>query len=269
MPRSQLDPVIVDRVEKFWAEEGHKLGVPAPSRRSLYVKYLAEVGNELSWGSFSTIAKRLEEAAPKEPLGINYWRPWVNPEESTEDTACLLKINAVMRAENGRNLYDLEARWACKLRGPLQGVPPFGQCRLVMQYVLRELRAYYLQKELYTDDLDNLVAYQPWSPPNQEAYHFALARRLAPYPDLDPFGTLRKAPPPPEWLEEWLQRVKHTWLLELYWILLPWGTHIPGIQDHQELVEVLDWVVEFWGRPVKKDQSTQGPQDAKQTDAKE
>jgi hypothetical protein len=272
MPRSQLDPAIADRVGKFWVDKGHALGAKEPSRRSLYGRYVAEVGHELSWGSFSTVAKRLEEAAPKEPFPAAPWRPWIDPEESAADTAFLLRINAAMLAEQGRRLYDLEARWGRRLRPALEGVPPLGQSRLVMHYALRELRAYYLREEIYTEDLDNLLAYRPWFEGNQEAYHFALVSGLAPYPGLDPFNTFRNAPVPPEW-EEWVQReglsqtFQHTWMLPLYCTLVPCGTPIPSIQKYPEYAEILGRVVKFWGLPREKDQSAQGNQDAEEQDA--
>jgi hypothetical protein len=269
MPRRPIDPAIVTRVEQFWAEEAHPSMGEAPSRRRLHSRFLTEVGESISWGTFNTIVRRLEAAAPQEPLRINYWRPWINPEESTEDTASLLRVNAVARAEQGRGLYDIEARWARHLRGPLEGSPLFIKYRLAMLYSLREIRAHYLQKELDTDDLDNLVAYLPWFVGNREAYQSALVARVAPYPDLDPFNTFRDTPPPPEWLAEWTQRFKHTWLLDIYRTLLPHGTHIPGIQNHPELVKILDGVVQFWGRPVPNEQSTPGTQDDEQTDINE
>jgi hypothetical protein len=237
----------------------------------LYAKYVAEVGNELSWGSFSTIAKRLEEAAPEKPFLVAPWRPWVDLQESAADTAFLLRINAAMRAENGRTLYDLEATWGRRLRLTLERVPPLGQSRLVQHYALRELRAYYLQKEIYTDDLDNLLAYCPWFKGHPEAYHFALVFGLAPYPDLDPFNTFRNAPVPPEW-EEWAQREglgQYPWMRELYGTLLPWGTHMPGSQDYPEHAEVLDRIVNFWGSFGQNRQSLQESQEAEERDGTE
>jgi hypothetical protein len=242
MPKHKISDAIVDRVEKFWAQEAHPPMKELPSRRSLHAKYTKAVANELSWGSFNTIVKRLEESAPKEPLGITWWVPWNNSKESTEDTAYLLKINAVVRAENGRNLYDIEAKWACKLRASLEGVPPFTQWRITMLYTYRELRAYYLQLNMYTDDLDNLVAYRAWFESNRKAYHFALITGLAPVPDLDLYGSVRNQPIPPDWK-------KHPpWMWHLYITISPSGTHIPGVERHPEKMELMDQVVAFWGR---------------------
>ena len=244
MPLPRVDPNIVDRVRKYWAIEGHPLGMPKPSRRKLYAKYQKDVGNELSWGSFSTIVKRLEEAAPKKPFAIAHWKPWADPQESPEETAYLLCINAVVRAESGRDLYDLEVRWARRLRPSLEGISPLGQYRLVIHYTLREIRAYYLEEDQYTDDLDSLLAYRPWFPQYREAYNLALALGTAPYPELDPFNILGESPPSPELKEELVRTFKYRWLMQLEWMLTPSETFLTG-EDPQQ-ARILDLLLRFW-----------------------
>jgi hypothetical protein len=239
-----LDSEVIERVATFWALEGHPLDSEKPSRRSLYDRYKRKVANELSWGAFSDIVKKLEFRAPPDPFRIAQWKPWVNSEESPADAVCLLRINAVMRLESGRDLYDLEAKWGRRLRLALAGVHPFGQCRFVMYYTWREIAAYYRRMEMYTDDLDTLLTYQVWRPENREVYRKALEAGIAPYPNIYLFSN--EDDKPSEWPEEWTHEFKTSWEQQLDWMFTPWGTHIPGIEDDPEKARILDRLLELW-----------------------
>jgi hypothetical protein len=263
-----LDSEVIDRVTQFWAREGHPLGTEKPSRRSLYEGYKQKVANELSWGAFSDIVKKLEFRAPPDPFPLGKWKPWVDPEESPADTAHLLRINAIMRVENGRDLYLHEANWGKRLRLALEGLPPFGQYRFVFHYSIREVEAYYLRKEQYTDDLDSFIAYRPWVSENQVGYNVALALGKAPYPVLDPFNNLNDPGPPPELQEELVQTFQFKWRMELQWMLTPGGsTSMPDWENSPEQARMQDWLLYFWGGWTDINQPAQDRQEAKEHDA--
>jgi hypothetical protein len=249
-----LDTAIVERVKNFWGKNAHPLGAKGPSRRSLYEQYKRAVKNELSWGAFSNIVKKLEQSVPEERFeerfSIAPWKPWADPQENPEDTAFLLQISAVMQADIGRDPYNIEAKWARRLRVALEGLYPFAQYRMIISYTSREIAAYYLKEDLYTTDLDNFLAYKPWFLENQQAYNIAVLSGSAHYPNLDTFNDFTD--PPEEIWEDLVKRYGRTpWWYSIEAILIPWGTNVPDKEKNPEKAQMLDWLLQFWARRPK------------------
>ena len=107
------------------------------------------------------------------PLAI--WRPWRDEHESSEDTACLLVLDAVKMADSGRHLWQHEAKWGKRIRSALDGLNPSQRSAFVSEYARREQTQFVLRRDhAYTSDLDGLLAYQPWIAGHQRAYEAAL-----------------------------------------------------------------------------------------------
>jgi hypothetical protein len=116
------------------------------------------------------------------------WQPWADPQESAEERAYLLKLNAIKQAELDLGLLQHQAKWARMLRVALEGLSLYQQYCLVMMYGYRQFTADYLGKNSpYTTDLDSFVAYRPWLPGNQHPYEAAVAMGLAPFPFFMPY----------------------------------------------------------------------------------
>jgi hypothetical protein len=251
-----LDPEIIKRVREFWAAKSHTPTGDKRSRRDVYSEYVRKKwGKDVSWGKFNNIISETERNAPATPFPTSEWHPWVNPEESTEDSAFLLQLNAVKQVEFGVGLHMHEANWGRRLRAALDGLHPFGQYRFVIFYSMREMISYYLRQELRTLDLDNFVAYKPWLPGNSKIYELALASGMAPKLQLDLFNLLSDLPlPEPENRNEevWL-----SWWPQVYVLFTPWGTHIPGRENDPERARLLDALLKLWAGILPTVESTQ------------
>ena len=256
-----LAPEIKQRVKEFWADRKARSSGERISTRALFREYRQKVSNnEIGLSKFNTIVRDLERAGPSDPFPCSEWKPWTNPDEGAEDSAFLLRISAVMQAEIGRGLYNHEAKWGQRLRVALEGLHPFGQYRLVLHYSIRKVAAYYLKEEPYTTDLDHLVAYKPWLPENQRAYHLAVLSGSAHYPNLDPFNNLVDPPPPEEVLEFLKEQVRLSgaiWWVQMFWTLRPWGTNVPDKKENPERAWMLDQLLQFWAGIQETDESTQ------------
>lgn len=258
-----IGPEIIDRVREFWATQRDAPNSKRPkrSRRYLYFNvYVPKYGKEPSWGKFNEIISAAERKAPVEPFPAWEWKPWAIPEESAEDTAFLLRISVIKQAETGEPLYKHEARWGQRLRVALEDLHPFGQYRLVLHYSIREVTAYNLREECYTTDLDNLVAYKPWLPENQRAYHLAVLSGNAHYPNQDPFNTFFDPPPPEdviEGLQDMVRRSGGIWWVQMFWTFRPWGTFVPDREQHPERARMLEELLQFWAGSRKTAESTE------------
>ena len=240
-----LAPEIEQRVREFWAGQIAQSGGKPKTRRELYRIYRQKVSStEIGLSKFNQIVRDLEQAGPSEPFPHSKWKPWTHPDESPEDSAFLLRIAVIKQADSGTPLYSHEAKWGQRLRVALEGLHPFGQYRLVLQYAFREVVAYWLRDELRTLDLDHFIAYKPWLPRTHHAYELALASGLAPKLKLDVFNYLSDLPlPEPENLRE---AVRLSWAPQAFWWLTPWGTSIPGWENDPVRADMIDLLLKFW-----------------------
>jgi hypothetical protein len=168
-------------------------------------------------------------------------------------------MNAVKQADVGVGLHLHEANWARRLRVPLAGLHPFAQYRMIFSYSVREQICYYLQQDLWrwTPDLDGFLAYKPWLPGERNclAYEIALAAGVVPKLRLDVFNLLSDLPlPEPESLEE---EVRLSWTPQFHWLLRPWGTLIPGLENDPDRATMLGQLLKFWAGAKATDVSTQ------------
>jgi hypothetical protein len=269
-----LDPQVVDRVTKFWANEGHPLGAEKPSRRSLYDRYKQKVGDELSWGAFSDVVKKLEFRAPPDPFPLAQWKPWADHnEESPEETDFLLLLNYIKQVECGVGLYEHEARWGRRLRVGLGGLNPYGQYKLVSLYATRDVLNYYLKRPQYTADLDGFVAFKPWRPHHNWAayriYLLALETGVVQFPEVDPRPGLGddvdlasipgvqfpEGPGPEEYPD--LDRRLRSGLL---WLLMPPKELPTDRESDPQKREILELLLHLWTCELETSQSFQDRQ---------
>ena len=179
MGRPPKPEAIAQEVDRLWVDEvksaqeqGRK---PHTVRvwRSLHGNKYTNPTKHGQKVSLSYVEKRIRENPGPGAEGLpvfEFWRPWVDPQETPEDRAFLLVINAARTAEAGLGLLQYEAEWGRKLRVALEGLSPYGQFRIVEVYGRREYIARYFKREtIYTADMDGLVAYKPWLPENRYA----------------------------------------------------------------------------------------------------
>lgn len=247
---AKLSTETIDRVKEFWAAQRDKLDSRgrSRSRRDLYKIYVHKYGREPSWGKFAEIIAEIERNAPADGFPTSEWIPWVNSEESAEESAFLLRIKTIKEAELGIGLYTHEANWGRRLRVALEGLHPFGQYRFILAYSLRDIIRHHLRAERITDDLDSFVVYQPWLPGNFAAYELAIASGIAPKLKMDPFASdqqreLRDLLPGPQ---NFTEEVRLSWAPQLLWMLRPWGTFVPGCENDPEKADMLGQILDFW-----------------------
>ena len=129
------------------------------------------------------IISRIEQQSPGKPWSLVEWHPWTVPEETAEDSAFLIRLNAIRRVQSCLNLFEYEAKWGRKLRAALEGLSPYGQYKMVCEYAMREVTTSYLGREQpFTEDLDAFLAYKPWLQRGNCRAFF-----LAAFPDKSPW----------------------------------------------------------------------------------
>ena len=242
-----LDPEVRAKVTGFRLDWLARHG-SYKSRRKLFDAYIKSPnGKNIGLSTFNTVVREIEEKGPTEPFPHEEWIPWVNPEESAEDSDFLLRIKAIKEAEQGIGLYTFEADWGRRLRVALEGLHPFGQYRFVLAYAFRDVISHHLRKERITLDLDGFVVYKPWLPGNIAAYELALASGIAPKLRMDPFNQEPEKlgdliPEPQNFTEE----VRHSWAPQATQLLNPWGTFVPGYENEPERADILGQILDFW-----------------------
>ena len=120
---------------------------------------------------------------PGEPFKTSECALWENADESPEDRAHLLRLDAVCRVIRNRSLQQHEANWGRRLRLTTKGLSPYDQFCFVNLYSQREMLAHYRKEpEIYTADLDGVLAYRPWLPENLWGYAMAVGMGIIPIP---------------------------------------------------------------------------------------
>jgi hypothetical protein len=264
MPRPRVSDEINRTIDFSWATEvswatrDQRKSKVVNAWRAMHgnVKRDPRKGTEkVSRRHFEKRVRKTEQdrgAAPDENLvpASEPWHPWVNFEDTAGDTAFLLQIQEISLAELGSGFYELEAKWARRLRSAVQGFHPFGQYRLVIAYTMREMIGNYLRQAPWTRDLDSFIAYKPWLPGNHHAYELAVASGIAPIMKLDFPNRLSGLPlPEPNNLRE---KVRLTWAPQALWWFTPWGTHIPGRENDPVGADMVDLLLKSWaGKKLK------------------
>ncbi|MDA1196185.1 MAG: hypothetical protein O2894_13525 [Planctomycetota bacterium] len=123
--------------------------------------------------------------APARPKPWLKWQafPW------PPDAGYLLRLDLVTRTMLGRGLWDQEAHWATRLEPALRDLDLFAQWALIDEYTQRHIHS----SEPLTDDLDLIVATQPWLD-DGKLYEAAAEARVTGAGSIAPIRALRLPP---------------------------------------------------------------------------
>ena len=179
MPAPISDQVI-KRVKELCAENLTKSG------RAIYLLYRQKFGaGQIGLRKVQEIVANVRRDFPEEPFPVIQWRPWENPNKNPEERAHLLLMDAVSVGVVGQHLNQHQAKWSINLRVALDELSSYDQFCFILLYAAREVNAYYLNEpEVYTSDLDAVLAHKPWLPENQRAYGLAVVTQLVPLPEI-------------------------------------------------------------------------------------
>lgn len=173
MAQRRIPEDVVNDVRLFWSQNKGN----GKSVRRLHDDYYEARGRRrlLSLRKFQQIVAEAIANSPEDPFPLVEWAPWHDEAVTSEDSAYLLKLDALCLAAYGRHLWKHEAKRAQGLRVSLQGLAPYFQFCFVLIYAMRETSAYHLNDEApQTSDLDLLLAYTPWlSDGHQRVYQKA------------------------------------------------------------------------------------------------
>jgi hypothetical protein len=262
-----IDEQVVEQVRNFWAENPHW------SARTVAKEYIELHGdNKIKQRKIIEIVSEAKKAAPENPFPYSEWKPWVNPEESPEETDFLSLLNHIKQVECGITLYVHEAKWGRRLRVGLKGLNPYGQYKLISLYGTRDVINYYLKRPEYTADLDAFVAFKPWRPHYNWASYFAylaaLAAEAVPFPEVDPRKDPRQGQsvtidpttmpglqipegPGPAQDSDIAERLRNG----LLWLLTPPEAVAPDRESDPEKREMLRQLLKFWENELEASQS--------------
>ena len=156
---------MVERLNKELVEERVRalcLSNPEISGRKIAQRYRQKHGNRPRERTIQAIVTKVRIGFPDEPFIVTEWRSW-RDEESPEERASLLRLDAVCQSVMGRRLWQHEAHWGKRLRVMLLDLNEYDRFCFTHLYAERQRSAYYQRLEVvYTDDLDSIMVYQPW-----------------------------------------------------------------------------------------------------------
>ena len=167
---------ILEKVRSIWSDNAKQSG------RQVHRVYRQRFGGGIGLRKVQEIVSLLKKVAPRDPFPLVEWLPWEGADESPEDSAFLLWLNAQSMQLDRRGLYQHEARWVRRLRVALDGLGSSEQLRIVRAYAQRQVVGYNLRERPYTGDLDGIVAYRAWLPENVRGYAQAAVFGLVPLP---------------------------------------------------------------------------------------
>jgi len=121
------------------------------------------------WKEELTDRGKSRPVAPRED-----WKPW-SGDESAAESAFLNRLSEFNRSINGQMLSVGAAQWAKRLMVALKDLDPQRQLWIVAAYEERELSSIVLGLDApLTDDLDQMIAYAPWTKDGREVYLAAI-----------------------------------------------------------------------------------------------
>ena len=256
---------VTEQVRQLWAQN------PDLSGHAIAKKYFEIHGDkDIKLRKIIEIVSGVKKAAPKKPFPFAEWKPWVDPQETAEETYFLLLLSYIKQAESGVSLYQHEARWARRLRVDIAGLNPYSQYKLVSLYAMREAISYYLNRPQRNDDLDAFVAFRPWRPHhNRTAYYIylgALEAGVVPLPEVDPRADLGEDIDPdsmqrvqfsqgtgPEQYSELHDRLR----AGLLWLLMPPKELPPDRESDPQKRQILELLLKLWTLELETSQSLQ------------
>lgn len=161
MGRPRLLDIIEEDILRMWRND------PSLPGAEIHRRYIRIVGHEVV--SARTVRKIISEEKKKLSHvtstivpAIPLWFPWSYSEETSSETAFLLRMRQVSLSLFDKELSELEATWAKKLRVILDGLNPFLQLCFFREYAGRESTAERFRTGIFTEDLDPIIGYQPW-----------------------------------------------------------------------------------------------------------
>ena len=170
MARPRIPNNVISLVESMWGAD--------PSQNATAVFREIEYHHRrkmIGLRKVQQIVANLKRNHGRRTFPLVEWRPWNNEIESPEDTAYLLVLDAVKTVYSGRHLYQHEAKWGRRIRCALDGLNLSLQRCFVDEYGRREVAQFVLKWDrAYTNDLDGLLAYQPWKTGHKHAYKEAV-----------------------------------------------------------------------------------------------
>jgi hypothetical protein len=256
---------VVEQVMQLWAQN------PNLSGHAIAEKYFEAHGDEdIRRRKIIEIVTAAKKAAPNQPFPFAEWKPWVDRQETAEETYFLLLLNYIKQADAGVSLRQHEARWARRLRVDIAGLNPYSQYKLVSLYAMREAISYYLNRPQRNDDLDAFVAFRPWRPHhNWSAYHIylaALEAGVVPFLEVDPRADLGEdidpgsmqgvqfpQGPGPEQYPGLHDRLRSA----LHWLLMPPEELAPDRESDPQKRQSLELLLKLWALELETSQSVQ------------
>ena len=170
MAPPRIPDSVIKTIEIMWAEN------PSQTATEVFAKFRRRHNDKISLRTVQGIVRQMRKTSGHRSYPRVEWMPWRNEIESREDGAYLLTLDAIKIAYSGRHLYQHEANWGRRIRSALDGLKPWEQSVFVYEYARREEHQYVFKlDQVYTADLDGLLAYQPWKAGHQHAYEAAVS----------------------------------------------------------------------------------------------
>ena len=170
MAPPRIPDSVIKTIEIIWAEN------PSQTATEVFAKFRRHHNDKISLRTVQGIVRQMRKTSGHRSYPRVEWMPWRNEIESREDGAYLLVLDAIKMAYSSRHLYQHEAKWGRRIRSALDGLKPWEQSVFVYEYARREEHQYVFKlDQVYTADLDGLLAYQPWKAGHQHAYEAAVS----------------------------------------------------------------------------------------------
>ena len=186
MGRPKLSADVVYRIKHWWGEN--------PKRSATQVhRLMRQQGHAVSLRKVQQVIAEARRKMGGRQRPMVEWKPWKGKLGTSQDCDYLLRLDAKCLDAMGRHLFELEAKWARRIRVAVEGLNLWHQLYFVFMYAKRELAADNLQEPSpYTTDLDGMLAYKCWLPQGSSAYDSAVLKGLVPpLVDSDLYSSIR------------------------------------------------------------------------------
>lgn len=178
MPRPAVDPDTIKQIELIWAEDLGQSAV-AVHRELERRTWPGYVGIR----KVQEVVKRLRKGSGGE-FEFTDWQPWVNPDETPEDTAYLLKLQAFLlqgflHLKVRRGMWEYEAEWARRIHPSLEGLDDLhAQFFLVKCYAECDRIGQFIGRDPDTTIYDAKLMFREWTPEGKNRYDEAVRQNV-------------------------------------------------------------------------------------------
>ena len=167
MPRKPVRDEVVRVVKNTWGQHPelsaarvHAIVNKRLGPDSVSVRKVQQIVAEL--------AKRTTfESTPWNPWSRDYWD---HDGYTSEDVDHLLEVQRTSQRLANRVLTEHEAAWARRIRVSTKDLKQDARMLLIWEYAYREEIALSLNRPIWTEDLDALLASKPWVTGDRDAY---------------------------------------------------------------------------------------------------